>query len=337
MSVTLKHIGEFGLIDRVKKSVTNSAKSVIISIGDDAAAIAWNAGKMLLLTSDAFVEGVHFNTAYATFWQIGWKAMAANLSDIAAMGGWPHGATVCLCASGDLAVQSVDELYGGMEAIGSRFGCPIVGGDTLQSPQGELFLSISMIGGVCRSRLKTRGEAKPGDLLCVTGDLGASKAGLVMLAEEGVRGAARRPVRRHQEPVPRLLEADVISEFEGVHAMIDISDGLASEINHICRESQVGARISSEQSPAHRTTQEVADRHGSPYLDYALYGGEDFELLFAVEPSDVEEIISAVMDRTGTRVSPIGEIMDAERGVCLVTPDGAMDMLPNFGYRHFSG
>ena len=224
-----------------------------------------------------------------------------------------------------------------MGAIGSRFGCPIVGGDTIASPRGEIVLSISMIGGVRRDRLKTRREAKLGDVLCVTGDLGASRAGLTMLKGGGRRDESSRPAQRHLEPVPRLLEADVISEVTGVHAMIDISDGLVSEVGHLCRESGVGAKIFAGPIPVHRTTREVAGRHASSGLDYALYGGEDFELLFAVEPSTVEEVISVVTDRTGTHVSAIGEITDAERGVCLVTPDGTIDALPDSGYRHFSG
>lgn len=337
MSLRLRHIGEFGLIDRVKKSVTNPSKSVIIGIGDDAAAITWQPEEVLLLTADAFAEGIHFNTSYATFWQIGWKAMAANLSDIAAMGGRPHSAAICLCVPGDLSVHAVDDLYRGMDAIGSRFGCSLVGGDTITSPGGEIVLSISMIGGVRPDRLKTRREARPGDLLCVTGDLGGAEAGLVMLSEGAPGSESTRPSRRHLEPVPRLLEADTISESTGVHAMIDISDGLTCEVGHLCRESGVGARIFAGRIPIHRTTREVADRHASSGLDYALYGGEDFELLFAIESSEAEEIISAVADRTGTEVSTIGEITDADRGIRLVTADGTVDALPDSGYRHFRG
>ncbi|MCK4591780.1 MAG: thiamine-phosphate kinase, partial [Candidatus Latescibacteria bacterium] len=194
----INNISEFGLIERIKKWVTPADSSVLIGIGDDAAVVEDQPGLYRLITTDAFVEGVHFKREFATPWQIGWKMMAANLSDIAAMGGKPQWAVICVAFPEAVSVEEVEELYRGMDAVCSEFGCSIVGGDTSLSPD-RILISIAVIGEVEKERLTLRRDAKIGDAICVTGDLGGSQAGLEVLKEKGPTDAD--VVRRHLEPV----------------------------------------------------------------------------------------------------------------------------------------
>ncbi|HDN67617.1 MAG TPA: thiamine-phosphate kinase, partial [Firmicutes bacterium] len=242
----VRSIGEFGLIERIKKWVTPDDSSVVVGIGDDAAVVQDRPDLYRLITTDAFVEGVHFRREFATPWQIGWKAMAANLSDIAAIGGEPRWAVVSVAFSETISVEEVEELYRGMNAVSSSFGCSIVGGDTSFSPD-RMLISIAVIGEVEKERLTLRRGAKIGDAICVTGELGGSEAGLQVLKEKGPTD--EDVVRRHLEPRPRLREARTIGEVCRIHAMIDISDGLSSEIHHICHESRVGARLFAAKIP----------------------------------------------------------------------------------------
>jgi len=328
----IREIGEFGLIEKIKGCVTTQKESVVLGIGDDAAVIKETSGNYWLITSDTLVEGVHFRQEFATLWQIGWKAGAANLSDIAAMGGEPRWAVVCLSFPGHMRVRDVEDLYRGMDRVCSKFGCDIVGGDTTLS-MGGMTISIAVVGRVDEERLATRRGAKVGDAICVTGDLGGSKAGLESLKEKGqTYGYA---IRRHLEPVPRIHEAKAIGDVARVHAMIDISDGLSSEVNHICRESRTGARIFAASIPVHEDTREIARRRGESVLDYALSGGEDFELLFTLAPEKVDAVRSHVEKNTGTPISVIGEITDDEKMIVIVDEDGNEEKLFPLGYQHF--
>ena len=242
----INSIGEFGLIERIKKCLAPGDSSVLVCIGDDAAVVKDHPGLYRLITSDAFVEGVHFKRESATPWQIGWKTMAANISDIAAMGGEPRWAVVCVALPEAVSVEEVEELYRGMDALCSEFGCTIVGGDTSLSPN-RMLISIAVIGEVEKERLTLRRGAKIGDAICVTGDLGGSQAGLDVLKEKGATD--EDVVRRHLEPTPKVRETRAMGDIARIHAMIDISDWLSSEMHHICRESRVGARLFAVQIP----------------------------------------------------------------------------------------
>jgi thiamine-monophosphate kinase len=328
----INSIGEFGLIERIKGWVTPGDSSVLIGIGDDAAVVEDRSGLYRLITTDAFVEGVHFKREFATPWQIGWKTMAANLSDIAAMGGNPRWAVVCVVFPEAVSVEEVEELYRGMDAVCSEFGCSIVGGDTSLSPD-RILISITVIGEVEKKKLTLRRSAKIGDAICVTGDLGGAQAGLDVLKEKGKTD--QKVVERHLEPTPRVNEARTMGEIGRIHAMIDISDGLSSEVHHICRESGVGARLFAVQVPVSPDAKQVASRQGRSPLDYALNGGEDFELLFTVSPGDVERVRSHLLNDTGTQVAIIGEIVGAGKGVVIVGDDGKEGKMPRLGYQHF--
>lgn len=330
----VRSIGEFGLIERIKKWVTPDDSSVVVGIGDDAAVVEDRPDLYRLITTDAFVEGVHFRREFATPWQIGWKAMAANLSDIAAIGGEPRWAVVSVAFSETISVEEVEELYRGMNAVCSPFGCSIVGGDTSFSPD-RMLISIAVIGEVEKERLTLRKGAKIGDAICVTGELGGSEAGLQVLKEKGPTD--EDVVRRHLEPRPRLREARTMGEVGRIHAMIDISDGLSSEIHHICRESRVGARLFAAKIPICPGAREIARKVGRSPMDYALGGGEDFELLFTLCPGEVERVRSHLLNNIRTPVAVIGEIVELRKGVVLVGEDGREREMPQSGYQHFRG
>jgi thiamine-monophosphate kinase len=329
--------GEFDLIGCLKKCVTAPADFVIIGISDDAAAFETEAGKVTLMTADALVEKVHFDLSFVPFRDLGWRAMAANLSDIAAMGGSPTCATVCLCAPSSCAVEDLEDLYTGMDAVAAPLGCRIVGGDTTASPSG-LMISISLLGQVTKERMTPRSGVKPGDLFGVTGHLGGSRAGLEVLR----RGQLGRPlpggfeeaVKKYLNPVPRVREAEAMGDAAAIHAAIDVSDGLSSEVHHLCRMSRVGARIEGKTIPIHADTEAVARLCDAGGLAFALTGGEDFELLFTVAPHDAEAVARAVEAATGTPVTLIGEAVPPEEGVCIRL-DGSWYPLDRSGYDHF--
>ena len=315
--------------------MTSRNKSVIIGINDDAAVLDEGSEHLILVTTDAFVEKIHFDCVYASFYQIGWKAMAANLSDIAAMGGIPSVATSALAVSNVVSVEDIQALYQGMDAIGERFYCDIVGGDTISS-SGPMMLSITLLGKVSKKQLTLRSGAQVGDLICVTGHLGGSRAGLKVLQKHSQEPSSvlhsedeTLVIKKHLEPMPRIMEASLLTRTGAIHAMIDVSDGLSSEIHHICTQSQVGAKIFAGQVPIDSSTKRIAEAYQDSALDYALSGGEDFELLFTVSPEDIDRC------SLDTHISVIGEILEQEADVTLHYKDGSVEHIPCSGYQHF--
>lgn len=336
----LERLGEFGLIDRIKKKVNSNFEGVRLGIDDDAAAFESTKGMVSLLTADVLVNGIHFDPSYATPYEIGWKAMAANLSDIAAMGGVPRTAVISLCLPEQTEVEWVEEIYEGMEDIVHRYEGSIVGGDTSAS-HSDTIISIALTGEVEKKNLTTRSGAKRGDVICVTGDLGGSVAGLKVLrkeqrAREKFKDQWSHVIEKHLRPLPRIPEARFLVEGTKVNAMIDISDGLASEIHHICSLSNTGAKIYTEEIPLHPQTTLAAREFETPAHKYALYGGEDFELLFTLSPRHVGEIFDIIESETGTKVSVIGAIVEGDHGILLIDEHGKQQDLPFRGYNHFS-
>jgi len=333
-------LGEFKLIKLIRDLLGRPPGNVLVGIDDDAAVVELPDGRCYLLTSDMFLEGIHFKTAWATPWQIGWRAMAANLSDVAAMGGEPLFALVSVSIPPSTEVGFVGELYKGIGAISSEFGCSVVGGDTNSSGSG-LVISIALFGRADRARISLRSGAEIGDLIFVTGDLGGSKAGLEVLkrGREPFRGMDEtligRILAKHLEPIPRIREARAISAKLRVSSAIDISDGLSSDLHHICERSGVGARLYADRIPVDEGTEEVARRLSKSPMDYVLSGGEDFELLFTVPRGEPTERISEIEGLTGTKISLIGEIVSPSDGCKLIYPDGAEVPVEPSGYRHF--
>ncbi|MBC7341266.1 MAG: thiamine-phosphate kinase [Clostridia bacterium] len=330
--------GEFGLIKRIREQMGSK-------IGDDAAILQPPKGK-LLASIDMLVEGIHFEKSYITPWQLGWKALAVNISDIAAMGGTPLYALVSLGLSHDIDDAYVDEIYQGLAAVASRFGVKVVGGDIVKSP-GPLVVDVAILGE--SDHPVTRSGARPGDLIGVTGYLGSSAAGLAWLQSQA-RPARPSPigsptpvstppwaqelVRAHLEPIPRVEEGRQLAATGAVSAMMDISDGLASEINHIAEEGQVGAILYGEDVPISQATLAAAEALGADPLSWALFGGEDYQLVFTFAP-EARACISKALKRLESRFWVVGKILPQEQGIRLVRRDGSAEQLLPQGYNHF--
>jgi len=333
--MTLRELGERGLIERIRRRLGAPPPEVLLGIGDDAAAVAW-AGRTLLLTTDTLLEGVHFRTSTATFRQIGAKAMAANLSDIAAMGGEPRWVLVALAVPAGLGVADVDELYAGMEEMAGPHGAALIGGDTSASPD-RIVLALTVVGEVEGAPLTRRG-ARPGDAILVTGELGAAAAGLALLEGDGagLSPQERAPLERaHRVPTPRVREGRLIRRSGVATAMIDLSDGLATDLGHIATESEVGARVSLAALPVEAATRRAAQALGRDPWRLAATGGEDYELLFTASRAEAEALAARIAGETGARVSLIGEIRPAADGVAFVDEAGR-PVAVGLGFDHFA-
>jgi thiamine-monophosphate kinase len=342
----LSRIGEFGLIDRLQRQLPPAGAEVVVGPGDDAAAVRGPEGKLILLTADVLIEGIHFDRRIHGFEDIGWRAMAANISDIAAMGGRPGHALVSICLPDDVTVEQVEEIYRGMADLAGECGCGIIGGDTVSSPR-ELVVSVALTGEVAGERMVIRGGAREGDVIAVTGRLGGSQAGLAMLRSRRLEtqdpGKEPPPAerwdrirRRHLRPRPRLRTAGELVRSGCVHAMIDVSDGLAGDLRHLADRSGVGAEIDREKIPIDDQTRWAAEHLGASALDYALSGGEDFELLFTVAADTDPEILRRAAAEEDLTVALIGRVRPREEGLILSGSDGQKEPLIQEGFQHFT-
>ena len=331
----IKEIGEFGLIERIKKTISRPPAEVFVGIDDDAAAYVVSEDILQLITTDILVEHVHFNMEYFTFSQLGWRSLAANLSDIAAMAGTPQYAVVSIAIPDVIKVESIEELYGGMQELADLFSVSIIGGDTTRSKSG-LVINIAVIGSVNKQKITLRSGALPGDAVFSTGDLGGSIAGLQVLSKNKAGIKADAVIRKHLTPMPRVKEAEFLSRNIDIHAMIDVSDGLASEVGHICRCSSVGAEIEEALFPIDDETRAVAAHFDDDALDYALSGGEDFELVFTADEKAVNAVKVKFEEQFSIQLSKIGIVTPAERGIVLCTKQNKIKQLHESGWNHFS-
>jgi thiamine-monophosphate kinase len=327
----VSEIGEFGLIELLAEiaGTSHACQPVIIGIGDDAA--AWQGDASIqLATTDTLVQGVHFHSETTTWRELGWKALAVNLSDIAAMGGCPRYALVSLGLSGDTPVEQVSDLYEGMVELARQFDVAIVGGDVISAPL--LVITVTLLGGLeGGDSMLTRSAAVPGDRVAVTGWLGASSAGLKMLTHQLPFDAETAAFLReaHLQPHPRVVEGQLLL-LQGVRAAIDISDGLVADLLHICQASKVGAQIRVPEVPIHPS---LRDAFQDESLDFALSGGEDYELLFSAS----QEVIERVQKVASCPVTVIGEITSGKPGeVILINEAGEVFSRNNIGWRHFA-
>lgn len=330
-------LGEFGLIARIAKMVGEPGDDVVVGIGDDVAVLRTGGDKYLLATCDIQVEGIHFIRDKISPYQLGRKAVAINLSDIASMGGVPKQLLISLVLPEDTPVSYVDAMYEGMKEETGRYGVDIVGGNIARSPSG-LIVDIFLLGEVEPEYLLLRSGAKVGDGVLVTGYVGDSAAGLTLLLAPAAncdKAYAKRVLEAHLTPTPRLKEGRVIAKSGMATAMIDVSDGALGDLGHICERSGVGARVWVERLPisdAARTTAMAVEKDP---LKWALGGGEDYELLFTTPPERAEELAALVCEETGTPVSVIGEIVPAEEGIKVVRESGESLSLEREGWDHF--
>ncbi|MDI6704146.1 MAG: thiamine-phosphate kinase [bacterium] len=321
-------LGEFGLIDRIRRSVGKDIhRDVLVGIGDDCGVIEIGHDKLLLFTTDMLVEEVHFSQKTYTPYQIGWKALAVNISDIAAMGGLPKHCLVALGLPSNLSTNFVDELYKGISKIGAEFEVDIVGGDIVKSR--FLVINISLLGEVKREYLKRRSEAHVGDKVAVTGTIGDSACGLAILQDnrEVIEEIKGHVIQKHIFPYPRVREAQVIRGL--ANSMIDLSDGLASDVMQIAKASSVGVNIFIDKLPISPETRMIAEVLSKDPRDLALYGGEDYELLFTIDEENLR--------RLDIPITIIGEITSRTQGLKLIDELGNSEDLVPKGYEHLTG
>ena len=335
----LSALGEFGIIKRISEKFSLQNKETIKGIGDDCAVID-NGINYTLISTDMLVEGVHFDLSYSPLQHLGYKAVAVNISDIAAMNGTPKQITVSIALSNRFSVEAIDALYDGISAACKAYKVDLVGGDTTSSTSG-LIISITALGQVEKNKIAYRSTAQVNDIICVSGDIGAAYMGLQILEREKsvyLSNPEMQPELDEKEYiVGRQLKAEArmdivheLSEHQIVPtSMIDISDGLASELFHICSQSGVGAYIYEDKLPIDADTYNTAVEFNLSPITAALNGGEDYELLFTISQSDYEKI------KLHADIFFIGYVTTADKGVNLVTKGENVVPIKAQGWEHF--
>ena len=324
----LKEVGEFGLIERIRQA-TPKGRGVRIGIGDDAAWVECK-NRSFLITSDLLIEGVHFSLKWTSFYGLGYKTLAVNLSDLAAMGGSTAYLILSLGIPVDFKTEDVEEFYRGIRTLASRSGVALVGGDT--SAAKRFFISASLVGHAPYKPITRRG-GKVGDDLYVTGTLGDSALGLKLLKKKGGRANKERGylISRHRFPTARLKAGTTLAQKHLARAMIDLSDGLLQDLSHLCKASSVGAVIWQEALPLSRAYRTFA---GKKTPLYALTGGEDYELLFCLRPRDRSRL-ERVKKRLGVPITRIGKCVPSHEGIKVINPKGEPLSISVTGYDHF--
>jgi len=336
----ISDLGEFGLIDHLTKNNEITQAGTILSVGDDAAVID-SFGKQTVISNDLLLEGIHFDLAYTPLKHLGYKSVVSNLSDIYAMFATPTQIVLGLGISNRFSVEALDEFYEGVYAACDKYNVDLVGGDTSSSLRGFV-ISVTAIGEVVEGKFVTRSGAKTGDLLCVSGDLGGAYMGLQLLEREkrifmespGVQPDLEQKayvIGRTLKPEPR---ADIVSWLQEHNitptSMIDISDGLSSEILHICKQSNVGCLLYEEKIPMHEETKMTALDFNLDPTTCALSGGEDYELLFTVKQDDYEKLV------LNENISVIGYMTDKPGETILLTKGGNKHPLKAQGWNAFN-
>lgn len=276
--------GEFELIEKIGASFT-AIPPGLKGIGDDCAIIPQADGLDSLISTDMLIEGTHFLLGDVKAWELGWKSAAVNISDIAAMGGKPVATFLSFALPFDLEAEWLDDFVAGYKAISDKYDVPLLGGDTTSS-NGSLAINVAILGSCPKGSAVLRSGAKAGDRICVTGNLGDSAAGLKVILDGLERDdLAQKLVSKHYLPVPRVQEGQILRSCPGVHSMMDISDGIASDLGHILKASGVGAKVYTDRLPLSDELKSFSSRYGCDILQLALGGGEDYELLFTLDPS----------------------------------------------------
>ena len=338
----IRDLGEFALIDRMKTVLDETDEAdVLIGIDDDAAVYRVGEGRVHVITTDALIEAVHFDRVFMPMEYLGFKALSVNVSDVLAMNALPRYATIALGLPDNISVEMVEALYRGLQHAATAYNVTILGGDTTAAR--FLTLAVTVIGEASEPHIVYRSGAQPGDVLCVTGDLGAAYAGLkVMLDQRRAmqeEGTAYQPnlepfqyvIQRQLAPLARLKTIeDWAARNARPNALIDISDGVASEVHHLCKQSGCGAVIHAATLPIAPETRGVADLFAEDVDTYALFGGEDYELLFTLPEDELEKL-------DPESFVAIGLMTEADEDVSVQMPEGDVIPLPFTGYQHFEG
>ncbi len=335
MSPSIGMLGEAALVDRLRRRTGPPPAFVTLGIGDDAAVMAPERGHHLVATTDSLVEDVHFRRAWTPLHAVGHKALAVNLSDLAAMGAGPRASLLSLALPPDLPIEDFDALIDGFVSLAETAGAPLVGGNLTRSP-GPIVIDVTALGTVRPRRLLTRAGARHGDELFVTGTLGGAATGLAILAAGTDRttldAAAAACVQRYERPDARGRCGQIVARTSAALAAIDVSDGLADAARRLADAASVGVVIDADVLPVHAGTREWAGRAGQDAVALALSGGEDYELAFAVRPRQRSKFLAALRRCAGLPVTRVGRFT-AERGHWLEQA-GARTPLPS-GFAHF--
>jgi thiamine-monophosphate kinase len=340
----ITQLGEFGLIERIRAALPEPGPNVIVGIGDDvavlkAAAMVAASESVWLATCDVQVEGAHFLRTATPPRSLGRKSLAINLSDIASAGGIPRYALVSLGLPGDLEVGFIDELYAGLREEATAFGVDIVGGNISRSRLG-IFIDVFLLGEAIRENVVLRSGAAVGDRVMVTGTVGDAAAGVALLLNpelEKATDAAYEEIARSRRdrPTPRVREGALIGSLRQASAMIDVSDGIAGDLRHICEKSAVSFRLHAGTLPVRHANRALSRAARGDEWHFALHGGEDYELLFTAPPDRADQLARRISSETGTTVSVIGEIIPAGERPELVLPDGSSHPMEGSGWDHF--
>ncbi|MCY7408873.1 MAG: thiamine-phosphate kinase [Chitinophagales bacterium] len=335
-------LGEFGLIKHLTQNIKLENTSSKLGVGDDAAVVEYESGMQTVITTDLLIEGIHFDLMYVPLKHLGYKAVIVNLSDVYAMNATPKQITISIAISNRFSVEALDELYEGILIACKKYNVDLVGGDTTSSAKG-LIISVTAIGEANENDIVKRSTAKENDLLCVSGDLGGSYLGLQILEREkrvfldtpGIQPDLENQtyiVGRQLKPEARRDIVQLLKELNvKPTSMIDISDGLSSEILHLCEASKVGCQLFEEKIPIAEETYNQALKFNLDPTTCALNGGEDYELLFTIAQTDFEKI------RNNPDISVIGHMTASEKGAILITKGNNIHPLTAQGWNAFSG
>jgi thiamine-monophosphate kinase len=334
----ISSLGEFGLIDHLTKNIELQNISSVLGVGDDAAVID-HFGKQTVITTDLLIEGVHFDLTYTPLRHLGYKSVVVNLSDIYAMNAIPTQITLSLGFSNRFSVEALDDFYEGVYAACTTYGVDLIGGDTSSSQKGFI-ISVTAIGEVAPDNFVKRSTAQKGDLLCVSGDLGAAYVGLLFLEREKkiyMESPGVQPdLEGESYVIGKMLKPearkDIIEFFTKEEivptAMMDISDGLSSEILHICKQSNLGCVLYEEKIPVADEMKKAAFKFEIDPTACALSGGEDYELLFTIPQSEYDKLV------LNEQISVVGYMTDAEEGAHIITKGGSKHTITSQGWNH---
>lgn len=330
----LKEIGEFGFIKRFAHTFDPFIKGNALGIGDDCAVIPLSETENYVITTDLLNEDIHFLKDEISPEELGYKSLAVNLSDIAAMGAEPKFSFLSIGIPKHISVEYLDAFMSGFYALSEKYKLPLMGGDTTKSTD-KLVINVSIVGQCKSSEMHLRSMAKAGDLICVTGFLGDSAAGLRIILEKLERNAENKTlVQKHHLPEPRILEGLWLAKQASVHAMMDISDGIASDLLHILEASGKSAFIYTEKLPISENLQNVATKNKWNTVELASAGGEDYELLFTMSAKDLERLNEAYTNLFSEGISVIGEIKEGPSSITWMK-DGIEILNNKGGFNHF--
>jgi thiamine-monophosphate kinase len=329
----LEELGEFSLIERIRALTGAGGPSLVLGIGDDTAVIRVTPGHLLLATCDSLIEGRHFLRSRMTAEQLGCRLAAVNLSDIGSMGGAPRWALASLALPAETEVAFVEGFYRGLVAELGRFGAVIAGGNL--SGGRDLLLDLTLLGEALPEQILRRDGARPGDVILLSGVVGDSAAGRAALDAGLTDPQFADLIAAHLTPEPRVGAGQAIARSGLARAMLDVSDGLAQDLGHICDASNAGARIEVERLPLSAAMRALSERLGLDPLALALGGGEDYELLLTAPEGVAVELAAFVHAETGVRLTAVGRILPLEDGRSLLLPGGRREPLTAQGWQHF--